>query len=248
MDISEDAYLWVRKNEKSIVDKFIGNAQSVEEPESFFMAGSPGAGKTEYSKLFIKDLNTVFQSKFGKDYPIVRIDADDIRQVLPGYNGSNSSLFQRASVLAVNKLHDYVLKKKINFLLDGTFADHKYAIDDINRSVEKGRKIQISYLYQDPIHAWELTRIREMKEGRVVPMDVFIRDYFSAKEVVNEIKLMFAEKIRVDLVIRDYIGNESKIYFNISSVDSYLKIPYDRQTLEARLLEINSKLNSCEKV
>ena len=215
---------------------------------SFFMAGSPGAGKTEYSKLFIKDLNKAFQEKFGKDYPIVRIDADDIRPILAGYDGCNSSLFQRASVLAVNILHDHVLKKKINFLFDGTFANSKYAIEDIERSIKKDRPIQISYLYQDPLRSWELTKVREKKEGRVVPMDVFIRDYYSAKDVVNEIKLMFPDKVKVDLVIRDYISNKSTIYFNISKIDNHLKIPYDKQTLETKLIEINDKLNSCEKI
>lgn len=237
MDISEEAYLWVRNNQKVIIDRFIGDISPVNEPVSFFMAGSPGAGKTEYSKSFIKDLNKVFQEKYGKDYPIARIDADDLRCILKGYDGSNSSLFQRASVLGVNILHDYVLKKKINFLLDGTFANREYAIENINRSIKKGRKIQISYLFQDPLNAWRLTQAREKKEGRVVPMDIFIKDYFLAKDVVNEIKARFGDKVMVDVIIRDYVGDKRNVFFNVSNIDSYLKIPYNEETLKNKLLE-----------
>ncbi len=242
MDISEEAYQWVRKNKKKIIDRFIGNTPPVDNPVSFFTAGSPGAGKTEYSKTFIKDLNKIFQEKYQKDYPIARIDADDIRIILKDYNGSNSSLFQRASVLAVNILHDYVLKKNINFLLDGTFASEKYAVENIERSLKKNRKVQILYLFQNPLHAWRLTKAREAKEGRNVPMEVFIRDYFSAKKIIEEMKTKFTDKISVDLVVRDFLSGETKTYSDISDIDSYMKLPYNINTLEEELLKINKEL------
>ena len=240
MSISEEAHEWAKRNEKIIIEKFAGNTPSVDEPVSFFMAGSPGAGKTEYSRSFIKDLNKVFREKYGKDYPIVRIDADELRCIFDGYDGSNSSDFQRASVLGVNKLHDYALKNKINFLLDGTFANKEKAIENIKRSIKHGRKIQIFYLYQDPLRAWELTRARQEKEGRVVPVDVFIKDYFLAKDVVNEIKQTFNEKVKVDLIIRDYIGDKRSVYFNVGKIDNHLKIPYNEQTLREKILGIST--------
>jgi hypothetical protein len=238
MDISELAYKWVNENEKNIIDKFVSGVPSVEEPVSFFMAGSPGAGKTEYSKSFIKDLNKAFQDKYKKDYPIVRIDIDDIRPLCPGYNGSNASYFQRASVLAANRIHDYALKKKINFLFDGTFSNEIYAIDNIKRSIKKDRKVQIFYLFQDPVNAWELTLARQRKDGRVVPMDIFIDDYFLAKEIVNKVKSIFLDKIGVDLIIRDYTTGQVKSFFNIKNIDNYLKLPYNRATLKDKLSQL----------
>lgn len=59
--LAENAYKWAKKNDKQIISQLIGDITSVAEPNSFFMAGSPGSGKTEYSKSFIKDLNKVFQ-------------------------------------------------------------------------------------------------------------------------------------------------------------------------------------------
>ena len=59
-------------------------------PVTVFMAGSPGAGKTEFSKnlldLIAKDL---------KHSPI-RIDSDELRTEIPGYTGNNSSDVQGA--------------------------------------------------------------------------------------------------------------------------------------------------------
>jgi len=242
MDISEEAYRWVRENEKAVIARFIGDTPSVDNPVSFFMAGSPGSGKTEYSKSFIEDLNEAFRDRYKNDYPIVRIDADDIRLILSGYNGQNASLFQRASVLGVNILHDYVLKKKINFLLDGTFANEKYAIENIERSLKRDRKVQILYLFQNPLHAWRLTKAREMKEGRKVPVEIFIRDYFSAKEVVEKMKAKFADKISVDLAVRDFLSGEKNNYFNITDIDSYIKFPYNINTLKEELIKINKEL------
>ena len=52
-------------------------------PESYFMAGSPEAGKTEYSKRFVDGV------KKDTGASIVRIDGDEIREILPQYNSSN---------------------------------------------------------------------------------------------------------------------------------------------------------------
>lgn len=59
-------------------------------PLTFFMAGSPGAGKTEYSRNFIKETKENI--------------ADEIRVICPGYDGFNAHLFQEASTIGVNKL------------------------------------------------------------------------------------------------------------------------------------------------
>jgi hypothetical protein len=237
LDISENAYQWAKENKKNIVKELVKDVNPVDSPTSFFMAGSPGAGKTEYSKSFIQDLDNSFQNVFGANYSILRIDIDDIRPLCPGYNGKNSSLFQRATVLIANKLHDFALKNNLNFLFDGTFANEEKAINNIERSIKKDRKVQIFYLYQDPIRAWELTQARENKDGRVVPMDVFIDDFFKAKEVVDKIKNKFKE-VAVDLIIRDYSDNKTTVFFNIDNIDKYLKLSYNRYTLKNALKRV----------
>jgi UDP-N-acetylglucosamine kinase len=61
-----------------------------QDPVSVFMASSPGAGKTEASKELIAE----FEAK-SPSTRVLRIDPDDLRCMLPGYDGSNSWLFQR---------------------------------------------------------------------------------------------------------------------------------------------------------
>ena len=86
-DISEEAYRYAKKNKKKIRKQFIGDElKSNDQPVFIFMAGAPGAGKTEFSKHLINQLQ-----KNELRNGIVRIDADEIRKIfIPmGYKGKN---------------------------------------------------------------------------------------------------------------------------------------------------------------
>jgi len=140
MNLSEQATQYIKQNKKILFEKFANEElfKSVDSPSSFFMAGSPGAGKTEFSKRFLSR-HIEEKKERNSDYNVIRIDADDIREILPGYTGSNSHLFQSAVSLGVNELYSFVLKKKINVLVDGTFSSEKYAMQNIERSLKRGR-------------------------------------------------------------------------------------------------------------
>lgn len=86
--IQGEALVFARKNKKLIANRFtdISRFTPEEEPVSVFMAGSPGAGKTEAS---IELLALVEDSGLE----ILRIDPDELRYELPNYTGSNSCLF-----------------------------------------------------------------------------------------------------------------------------------------------------------
>lgn len=68
-------------------------------PVAVFMAGSPGAGKTESSRHLIERFS-------GDGHTVLRIDPDDLRTRLPGYNGKNSSLFQYATSIIADRMQD----------------------------------------------------------------------------------------------------------------------------------------------
>jgi len=201
----------------------------IKEPLTFFMAGSPGAGKTEYSRNFIKEIKE----------NILRIDADEIRAICPGYCGFNAHLFQEASTIGVNKLYDFSLKKKINVLIDGTFSNYDYSEKNIKRAIDKGRKIEIFYIFQDPKLAWSFTQKREGVEKRRISLDVFARDFILAKDNVQKIKKKFNKKVGLTLIKKDYYNRDEKIWFNVSSVDEYIKFNYNKKTI-LDLLSINN--------
>lgn len=238
MDISEEAIKYIKNNKKQIYEQFASEKtyRAFEVPVTFFMAGSPGAGKTEYSKNFIKNVNQVM------DFPIVRIDADEFRELCPAYSGSNSHLFQGATALAVNKLYDYVLEKRYNVLVDGTFSSYKYAEENIKRALKKRREVYLFYIYQDPLVAWNFTLKREKIDGRKITLEVFIEDFFKAKDNVVKIKKLYKEKINIVLIKMDVDNNVEKIWLNKEDIDNYIKFIYTRESLYQLLKNIILKI------
>ncbi|MBJ1419215.1 zeta toxin family protein, partial [Enterococcus faecium] len=96
---SNDSYLEYAKANK---DKFISYIIKGKSPEvgrdAVFMAGSPGAGKSEVAIGLAENYDNH-----------VIIDADYFRTQFPDYNGKNSSLFQKASSWLVEQAFRYVL-------------------------------------------------------------------------------------------------------------------------------------------
>ena len=199
-------------------------------PVSVFMAGSPGAGKTEFSKSLIKILEG------DRERRVVRIDGDEVRPLIPGYIGNNSHLFQGAISLIVEKMHDLVLHNRQSFVLDSTFAQYEKAADNVRRSLEKGRFVFIFYIYQKPEVAWKFTQARQVAEGRNIPKAAFIEQFLSARETVNRIMGEFGEKVTVVFVKKDFekntVENIVTISHEMGSVDGYIAEHYTKDNLE----------------
>jgi predicted ABC-type ATPase len=189
------------------------------------MAGSPGAGKTEVSKRLV--------AKFTQK-PI-RIDADEIRALCPGYSGPNAHLFQRAASKGVHLLYDYALDRGLNVILDGTFA-YADAQKNIERSLEHGRKVEIYFVYQNPVQAWDFTKKREEIECRRVSKEVFVDSFFKSRENVNAAKQTFGNRIELNLLIKDLLKSFEQLELNIGTVDNYLKRVYTREELQNLLI------------
>lgn len=175
-----------------------------------------GAGKTEASKALI--------GKFRD--PPVRIDPDELRAEFKDYNGQNAWLFQPAVAILVERIHDHVLKNNQNFILDGTLSSLDKARSNIERSLKRGRYVQILYVYQKPELAWQFARAREAEEGRRIEPDTFVAQYFAAQSVVNQLKKEFGRSISVDLILKNH-DNSDRIYKdNIDKVDHYVPEKY----------------------
>jgi len=227
--ISQEAKLFVKKEKKFLINNFadLEKFPPSGKPFSFFMAGSPGAGKTEFSKRLIEIMAPI---------PIVRIDADEIKEFIPQYNGKNSDVVQGAASIAVDKLNYFTLRHKQNSIMDGTFANYAIARRNIENCLKKNRSIGVFYIYQDPIIAWDFTRKREKLEGRYVPKEAFIDAFFKAKENVQLIKEEFGDQIKLNLVIKNKDNTIEKIRYNISNnIDIYIKVAYNKTSLSKNL-------------
>ena len=230
LNIKIEANAFANTNKKSIAKEITNKDLFLpeENPVSVFMAGSPGAGKTESSKNLIK--------KFSKNNAqILRIDPDELRCKIPGYTGSNSYLFHGAVSIIVSRIHDLALENHQSFVFDGTLSKFKIAEENIQRSINRGRFVQIFYVYQDPIQAWNFVQKRELLEGRRIEKEHFIEQYFAARDSVNCLKKEFGEKIKVDLLVKNIDGSDNYYRENIDVIDNYVPESYNVDTLKNML-------------
>jgi len=228
----DEAVDWVKGHKKIIKKKFasIDLFPPVANPFSIFMAGAPGVGKTEFSKSFVEVYHGVDENN-----KIVRVDTDEIREIIPGYNGSNASLFQRAAALGIEYIIDSVQDKSQNILVDTTFCVREKAISNIKRALKRERNTGIFYLFQNPTVSWEFTKKREELERRAVPKSFFVEALFAAKDNVNNVKAVFGKMVNLSVVILDEHHNITLFKINIDNVDPYIKIPYTKEKLLKKL-------------
>lgn len=218
----------IKEKKTDLILKFadINAFPSDAKPASVFMAGSPGAGKTEFSKNLILKLDT----------KVVRIDPDEIRGEISLYNGKNAYIFQNAISIGVDCLFSYAINNNQNFVLDGTMSNKERSMKNIEMVLSKRGSAEIYYIYQDPIVAWQFTQDRELTEGRKITKDAFIRSYFTAKINAQEIKAKYKDRVFLHLVVKDLKGDIGKINLDISKIDKQLKESYNEEKLR-KLLE-----------
>lgn len=209
---SRDALEFVKRNRNRIIHEFADSEHYTpsEQSVSLFMAGAPGAGKTETSRALI-------ESGHFFEKP-VRIDADEIRELIPGYQGMNAAIFQRAAEKGVNLLYDYVLDRRLSCILDGTFA-YGGARENVERSLRRDRKVIIYYIHQDPGKAWEVTKARQLLQGRHVPKEAFVHAAIFARKNVEDVKALFGKDIELYVIVKDFDRGDDSLLLNQSTLD-----------------------------
>lgn len=225
--LEQEALAFARANKKTIARRLTDATvyPSEADPVSVFMAGSPGAGKTEASIELI--------ARFPAS-PI-RIDPDELRHEFPGYTGANAWLFQKAVSVLVDKIHDLVLEQRQSFLLDGTLSHYEMARKNIERSLKRGRIVQLLYVYQEPMLAWAFVQAREAAEGRRIRPEHFLEQYFGAREVVNRLKAEFGKAIRVDLLMKNNDNTHRFFRIGVDQIDGHIPECVTHAELERRL-------------
>jgi len=223
--IEEDALAFAKANKKAIARRLTDKTIYLpeENPVSVFMAGSPGAGKTEASIELLKEIDGP---------PILRIDPDELRSQFPAYAGANAYLFQRAVSVLVEKIHDMALEQRQSFLLDGTLSNYEVAHKNIERSLGRRRVVQILYVYQEPRLAWEFVQARELAEGRRIRPEHFIDQYFAAREVVNRLKREYGSAISVDLLLKNNDNTNRLFKAGVDQIDYHIPEKYTRADIE----------------
>lgn len=234
-EIEKEAVRWVRRdvNKRLILEKYCSTKlyPPSKHPLIIFTAGSPGAGKTEFIKSFRESISQVLETK------IASINPDIIRELLPGYTGSNSFLFQRAVLIAVDDLFRSVIKNKQSVFIDGTLADYNQAYQNISKVINEYDTAMICFVFQHPSIVWHFTQLREKVEGRNIQKNDFIEKFLGSKHTVDKIKIEFGDKIILNVILKDYKDTKNnkavaKVYTNVMSIDQCFNINYTKKDLE----------------
>ena len=222
------AISFAKANKKSIAKRLTDRAiyTPEEEPVSVFMAGSPGAGKTEAAGALLK---------LFSDSPILMIDPDALRSEFEEYRGGNAWLFQGGVSILVEKILDLALDHGQSLLLDGTLSNLDVARKNVTRALKRKRFVQILYVYQDPALAWKFVQAREQAEGRRILPVHFIDQYFAARDVVNTLKLEYGRDVRVDLLLKNFDNSHRLYKAGIDKIDYHVPERHTRASLEAIL-------------
>lgn len=240
----EQAALKFARDNRAALARHIADTElylSEEAPFTVFMAGSPGAGKTEVSKAIAEDLDARNLSLYSKR--VLRIDPDEFRCLIPGYDGSNSYLFQRAVTKILEKVLDRAFDKRLSFILDGTLANLEVAKRNIDRVLGNRRNAQIIYVYQRPELAWQFVQAREITEGRNIPLHEFARQFVAARNNVVELKRLYGAQIHIDLLIKNFDddGQLAELDASGDTIDALIPQTYDQVQLIELLAEVRNK-------
>lgn len=224
--LSKEAADHVKANKRELIERFASLDRYLpdERPVSVFMAGSPGAGKTEFSKRLLETFSN----------QAVRIDADEVRAWIPDKTRGDANIYQKASTDGAQKLYDHALHKNLNAVLDGTFAYVK-AIENVKRSLDYNRRVEIYFLYQDPLVSWRFTKDREKMDRRNVPQEVFIRAFIDSMSNVGSVKAQFGKQVVLNVVVKDYSKSLDLLRLNVDNLEKHLPRRYTKVELEQML-------------
>lgn len=225
--ITKQALQEARKRKKLFARLSVDSIAGEERPVSVFMAGSPGAGKTEIARNIL----ALFVQQRGFNF--IHINNDEYRAEFSGYKGINSPLFQGAATIFVEAVHDRALKRNVSFIMDTTLSSYEKAQSNISRSLARNREVLIVFVYQAPEQAWEFVQARETVEGRRVPDSVFINQFLDAQVTVRRLKQEFKENIDLMFINRSNHAGQEAVYFDVNDIDALIGKKYTLNELNA---------------
>jgi predicted ABC-type ATPase len=186
---------------KEIIDKVKGDVRCLEtdEPIAILTGGSPASGKSSFLKHY---------APFLLNDEIFKIDADDVRAMLPEYKGWNATATHLETKDIINTLltdKQIGIPCQFDIIYDGTMNSTKNYLPLIGLLKRLGYKVFIVYMDNVPYKDIKQRMLgRYQKTGRFVPMAV-IDDFFTkGKSALNELKTKVDGYMVVDANTRDY--------------------------------------------
>jgi len=221
-----DDLTWASQHKKRIAREFIRETdfQPSDTPTGVFTAGLPGAGKTEFTIELLKDI---------ANKPL-RIDMDEIAKLIEGYKPEIADKFRAGASSILARIYDEVIKNKLDFVFDGTFA-HGRALENVDRALRHGYTIKLYYIHQEPAIAWKFTQDRELVEHRAIDKTGFIDSYTRLHRNLESLQNSHKD-VTISVIIKD---ENNKVGDRKENVDNLFEVlpPFLSQTeLESVIL------------
>jgi len=209
-NIEAKAIKYLKINKQEFLKQHLTNLEVQEIKTAIFTAGASGAGKTEYAI-----------SRKEKETFLLHLDIDEIRDFFTpiGYNGTNSSEYQKPASKGVNWLFDRATKKGYSLILDSNFAEATIAQSNIQRLLDKEYVVEINYIFRDLEKSHEFTKKRESITKRKVPREVVQSTFKNSFDTTLFIKSIFKDAIILNLIDREndiiHEDIEEQIFFDL---------------------------------
>lgn len=229
MSLKEDAVRWARENKTKIVRGFVSNAVPATSPSAIFMAGLPGAGKTELARELVAAMSS----------RVPLLDMDELAQMIPGYKAEQADDFRAGATILLERILDELLGKKCDFILDGTFGGSK-ALGNVDRALKRGYAVKVVYVRQEPELAWAFTKAREKIEYRAISMDGFIETYERIYRNLHKL-LENSGNVFIDVVLKRKDNSVGMYYGGVSkgAIDELDAPRYTKEMLRGILERTN---------
>lgn len=174
----DNAKAWAKDkaNQQKVIAACVGKNPRADKL-AFFMAGIPGAGKTELAK-------GLQGSPLG-DFTV--IEHDQLVEHIDGYKAENYYDFRTAGSTLVTELFKYCLKNGYSFIFDGTLS-HENGYRNIKKTLDHGFSVIVVYVHQDIVSAWKLTQDRELVKKRAIEQTGFIH---TCQKITSSLKHIF---------------------------------------------------------
>lgn len=160
----EEAKRWVKDkaNQDKVVKSFFNTNKPEKANYAIFMAGIPGAGKTEFAD------NTIRLTP-----GLISIEHDQLVEYIDGYKPEDYYVYRTAGSALVTRLFDECLRNGYPFVFDGTLS-HPRGVDNINKTLKHSYDVLVIYIVQEAREAWKLTQARELVKKRAIEKTGFI--------------------------------------------------------------------------
>ena len=174
-----------QKLHRQIINKFKGDLVCIEsdEPIAILMGGSPASGKSTFLRKY---------APYLLKEELLRIDADEVRAMLPEYKGWNASATHNETQDIVKTLlsdRTIGVPCKYDLIFDGTMTSPKKYLDLIRLLKKLGYKVFVVFIDKVPKDViMKRAMDRYKKSGRFVPPFVIEEFFESGKDSLAKVK------------------------------------------------------------